>query len=351
MSLNRRAQRGRTGFTLIELLVVIAIIAILIGLLLPAVQKVREAAARAQCQNNLKQLALAWHSYHDVNESFPYGQSVFTFADGSNTFAAHGGVTGYVPWVVYILPYIEQGALYQKFYSMTATTYWGTSADPNVNPTAAVIPTLLCPSDDNQKRQVSSTFDGGPYGFPAGSVAGTCAYRANGGYEDLPSPQRGIAAMMIYDSVSVKITDITDGSSSTLLLGEHSTHYDPLWAVTIAAAVQQLGPTAAWSTDETHPVYTAWSTGYYCQVGSADAERGLPINWRIPSTSTAWRNAFFYNLNGYGSNHTGGANFAFCDGSVHFLPNSVSTTMVGSITLLDALSTRAGEEVIPEDGY
>src|SRR5262245_9384477 len=125
MSQNQRAQQERTGFTLIELLAVIAIIAILIGLLLPAVQKVREAAARSQCENNLKQLALAWHSYHDTNEYFPLGAVNFTFADGSQNTVA---------WVVLIMPYLEQGALYQRFYSLTAnppsyTALGGPSSD------------------------------------------------------------------------------------------------------------------------------------------------------------------------------------------------------------------------------
>ncbi len=137
---NQRAPRGRTGFTLIELLVVIAIIAILIGLLLPAVQKVREAAARTQCQNNLKQIALAWHYYHDTNDRFTNGSVLFTFADGSQTQTS---------WVITIAPYLEQGSLYQRFYSMTAATILGVSSDPNINPSAAVIPTLFCPSDDS----------------------------------------------------------------------------------------------------------------------------------------------------------------------------------------------------------
>src|SRR5262249_36824091 len=147
----------------------------LIGLLLPAVQKVREAAARAQCQNNLKQLALAWHSYHDVNESFPFGFVHATLADGNQVDTS---------WVVPIMPYLEQGALYQRFYSSTSypDTVYGTSSDPNVNPSAAVIPTLLCPSDDNQQNPVQDPIDISQMIGISGAMFGTCAYRANGGY-------------------------------------------------------------------------------------------------------------------------------------------------------------------------
>src|SRR5205809_6236869 len=104
--LRQRAASPRRGFTLIELLVVIAIIAILIGLLVPAVQKVRDAAARSQCQNNLKQIATALHNYHDANKKFPYG--------GVTNGPCCGTQSG-PNWAVFLLPYIEQGNLYKQY--------------------------------------------------------------------------------------------------------------------------------------------------------------------------------------------------------------------------------------------
>src|SRR5262249_27931059 len=238
-------------------------------------------------------------------------------------------------------PYLEQGALYQRFYSLTAnppsyTALGGPSSDSNVNPLAAVIPTLLCPSDDLQRHQVQDL---------SGNIFGICAYRANAGYGNIHDNDNGVADV---NNIPRRITDITDGTSSTLLLGEMSTHHDPLWAATFTA--QGRDPTSDVTADETSPYYTSWA--WRIQLGSADVVgKGLPMNWLIPSTSTSWVYPYRYGAYGYGSNHPGGANFASCDGSVHFLPNSVSTTMVGNITLLMALSTRAGGEVIPEGGY
>jgi len=162
----RRSQKSVLGFTLIELLVVIAIIAILIALLLPAVQKVREAAARTQCTNNLKQMGLAFHGYHDVNNSFPCGVSDTLSDPSTNAYYMS------LPWGVYLLPYLEQDNLYKKFSvcSLSPAGLWNSrlpwvdspggvphtfnnqagfnyaSSDPNVNPAAATVPVYRCPS-------------------------------------------------------------------------------------------------------------------------------------------------------------------------------------------------------------
>src|SRR5262249_52693393 len=210
-------------------------------------------------------------------------------------------------------------------------------------PSAAVIPTLLCPSDDNQQRQVVQNVPG-PLSDDLGDVYGTCAYRANGG----PASFSLNAVIGLSATFTTRIADITDGTSTTLLLGEWSTHHDPLFTATISKFPLNKGSRSY----ETSPTYTSWSRASHYQIGSSNCGGyGLPMNWQIPNTSTSWIYPLWYAFSGYGSNHPGGANFFFCDGSVHFLPNSVSTTMVGDITLLVALSTRAGDEVIPEGGY
>ena len=181
----------KPGFTLIELLVVIAIIAILIGLLLPAVQKVREAAARMSCSNNLKQLGIALHSYHDAKGGLPPGKD-------SNGFSG----------MAYLLPYIEQ----QNIYTQINFTVSSTNA-ANAAARASVIKILLCPSDP-----VNS--------FPTGS-AGT-NYRFNQGYNILYSgiPGGTTNANMppadgpFWDNSTVRLTDITDGTSHTAAMSE-----------------------------------------------------------------------------------------------------------------------------------
>src|SRR5262249_41571311 len=157
--------RRRAGFTLIELLVVIAIIAILIGLLLPAVQKVRDAAARSQCQNNLKQIALGLHNYHDAHKKFPYG---------GITNGPCCGVQSGPTWTVFILPYIEQDNLYKQ-YDFTVTN----ENNKNLFVRTQFVPTYNCPADLNINKILKP--ESGP---GAGLNYATGSYRAVSGRSD-----------------------------------------------------------------------------------------------------------------------------------------------------------------------
>src|SRR5262249_28910574 len=193
MSQNKRAQRGRTGFTLIELLVVIAIIALLIGLLLPAVQKVREAAARAQCQNNLKQLALAVHNFENAKGEFP-------------------GIQLYVD----LMPYIEQSAVAQGIHGDDGP-YVGTK-----------LRLLYCPSEPRGFISAYETEEYGPewyHRFGLTWYVAVNGYRKEDGWGDnsLADPNRsGILTALRIGAVynGGKISQVTDGLSNTVMIGE-----------------------------------------------------------------------------------------------------------------------------------
>jgi prepilin-type N-terminal cleavage/methylation domain-containing protein len=154
-----RCPNRRTGFTLIELLVVIAIIAILIGLLLPAVQKVREAAARSQCQDHLKQWAIGIHAYHDANKTFPRNGA-------NNTTCCYNGSANYWSWMVRTLPFVEQ----QSIFNIAAAPTGNIDTSPFVNTNAALamtFPILFCPSDRASAVLTMTgraNIPGGPYG-------------------------------------------------------------------------------------------------------------------------------------------------------------------------------------------
>jgi prepilin-type N-terminal cleavage/methylation domain-containing protein/prepilin-type processing-associated H-X9-DG protein len=242
-------QRRRSAFTLIELLVVIAIIAILIALLLPAVQKVRESANRMQCQNNLKQIGLGLHMYHDTYQAFPWGAS-----DDYHT----GGFTwSSLPWSVYILPYIEQGPLYKQFntgwdFTLTSTalvTAQPTTVtfnnppnntnlqDPNLNPAANKIKIYQCPSSPSQGAVYQDVWtnnppgqseSSGPYVGSSSWVLSTSDYQ---GCSGIPGGFRGTyypginvnhEEGVLNDNFGVNINMIKDGTSNTWLVGEVS---------------------------------------------------------------------------------------------------------------------------------
>jgi prepilin-type N-terminal cleavage/methylation domain-containing protein/prepilin-type processing-associated H-X9-DG protein len=306
-----RAQLSRRGFTLIELLVVIAIIAILIGLLLPAVQKVRAAAARAKCSNNLKQLAIAVHSYHDSYNRIPQNAITIDYSWGPDS-GLPGNVTW--TWIARILPYIEQGPL-ATTYNIPAGTLGAAQAG-----LASVIPTLQCPA----ANELSPTATDWPN--IGGVVMSITNYRGVSGcnwawsnnsaynYNDPTFGNNGLdnGNGMFYRSDGnriLTITGITDGTSNTMMVGEDLHSYD-----------QHCG---GWA----YPNYVA-------------ATCAIPLNFKDPYSASYgdWPNRYSFH-----SNHDNGANFALADGSVRFVTNSIS------LPTYWAASTIRGGEVLGAD--
>jgi prepilin-type N-terminal cleavage/methylation domain-containing protein/prepilin-type processing-associated H-X9-DG protein len=316
-SLCQPVQRRRRGaFTLIELLVVIAIIAVLIGLLVPAVQKVREAASRVQCQNNLKQLALAAHNHHDARRKFPTGLHMGVNMGG-------GRYAGGTSWMVELLPYIEQDNLHKKwdYEDFRANVAGGTNAT-----TAQIIQIHRCPSDQmNDWTYFQSKI------AEAQGYYGLGTYCGNAGRRSCPWTELTQDGIFSLDS-KVRLADITDGSSNTFLFGERS-HRD-LEYDRIASPLAEIG---VWG-----PVVAANLMGAPLPHNTLSA--AVPINYKVPSSAVVGDKATINDRQcAYGSEHPGGANFAFADGSVSFISDSVP------LATLQALSTRAGGEVVPGD--
>lgn len=341
---------NRRAFTLIELLVVIAIIAVLIGLLLPAVQKVRDAAARTQCMNNLKQLGLACANYEGVNHGYPPALTGYY-----NPAAAP------VNWGTFVLPYIEQGNLY-NLYDFTSG-YWpvGSSGNAgfngsNVNSTVVSTPikTFICPSTPrpNPDYAVSWGFPGyppvGPYTCANGDYSnildvdpGEIAYLGLGasypGYNSGSFPPPGNLNGILQPDSATTVGMITDGASNTILLTEFAGKMEMYIAGGRDTGLTLLGvPQAPYPTPTSGPLLYGGLGGWGDPSNGADELWGSSADGTVGPNGPCLMNCS--NNFGMYSFHTGGCIAVFADGSVHFLNQATAANV------LIALATMQGSE-------
>jgi prepilin-type N-terminal cleavage/methylation domain-containing protein/prepilin-type processing-associated H-X9-DG protein len=321
---------ARAAFTLVELLVVIAIIGVLVALLLPAVQSARESSRRAQCQNNLRQLAIAALNFEVAQGHFPPGmqQSLFAAAPvyrGSSLF-------------VHMLPQLEESSVQQT---------WDFD-DPQNNANggikaraATVLPVLVCASDTIDQNPVLQ--QNGYYGLTSyGGNGGTRAYLPWLSTTDGMFHTTGRASEPVTNQHPVRRREVTDGLSKTLLLGERS-HDDPNFELFVPMSwTASLKPWGAWG-----------SSSGRKSIGQVTMHAFAPINYRLPfapgggasqTPPAGDASAFQYyvdmRLGAWGSNHPGGANFAMADGSGRFLVDETE------LSILRQYGTRSGGEVV-----
>jgi prepilin-type processing-associated H-X9-DG protein len=331
-------------------LVVIAIIAILIGLLVPAVQKVREAAARTQCSNNLKQIGIAVHNYHDQNKRMPPGVQ--------SAWSDHW----YWSWLVTILPYVEQSTVFTTASAAADAAPTGSNWDPwslgtsgpggaiagNGNPgVSTVIQTYLCPADPRDVSGIVSTESA--YTGVNGGIAFTM-YLGNAGthsgngccYNGPNNFSGGLAPAfdgVLYADSKVRFTDIIDGTSNTTMAGERPPSEDlnfGWWFAGWGYNGTSAGCTVLGSR-EIYFVSSALSIGYFNNYSNGTVTPVTNCNTNNVGLQPGMVNNPCDSIH-FWSNHTGGCNFLMCDGSVHFLQYTANS-------VLPAMSTRAGSEV------
>jgi prepilin-type N-terminal cleavage/methylation domain-containing protein/prepilin-type processing-associated H-X9-DG protein len=338
----------RRGFTLIELLVVIAIIGILIGLLVPAVQKVREAAARTQCANNLKQIGLALHNYQTTNGYFPTAFKLLNPPDP----AAPSGTGSYGPSAfVLILPYLEQDNVYRQI-NITKAALNPVNMPPSNPAYSTPMSVFLCPSAPGNatvdySAELSNSFNnfGINVSYPPGLIFGRTDYAPDAGMQAaVPGISINAGASIICEPPDgpVRITAITDGTSNTMMVTEDAgrpTWYGSNGVVTMPSYTGAPGTTpqggGGWA-DPLNYIATNGSDPSGSGVAAGGGFMGIPVApWSCANGCSNDSEIFAF--------HTGGSNVCFGDGSVRFVRNGLTMAQ------MQALLSRAGGEVINFD--
>jgi prepilin-type N-terminal cleavage/methylation domain-containing protein/prepilin-type processing-associated H-X9-DG protein len=289
----------RPGVTLVELLVVIAIVAVLIALLVPAVQKIRAAAARAQCSNNLKEIGLATHQFHNADKTFPPGMR---FQKGSDPYL-------YMSWLTQLLPYLDQGPLW-----LTTERAYELSSSPFNNPPhvglATVMPVFVCPTDSRAAEAHIAPRNGFLVAFTSYLGVSGKDLKTNDG--------------ILFRDSSIRMGDVTDGTSNTLLAGERPPSADFQFGWWYAGAGQR-------STGSCEMLMGVYEQNVLPVTVGSCAPGSYPYG---PGVLTNQCDMFHY-----WSLHPGGAHFLFADGTVRFLNYSAAP-------LMPALASRAGGEAV-----